>query len=210
MTRLAVPTRRLTVLTAITVTVITILGCGSSGSAGTTTLPSPIASADTSPLAAGLGAIDAAVKRWQSAPDLAAARRSAEEVRNLIVGPHGPSYGDADRNGTVEGASATGLLPGLGGEDALATTEAGPCVERDVLGGSWADPARRWSTLEMAIAAWSPSNNTFPALPSHPQRIVGWATLTLATTDLATAVEYGGHARLHIDVATRAVIGCAS
>ena len=25
----------------------------------------------------------------------------------------------------------------------------------------------------------SPSNNTFPALPSHPQRLVGWATLAL-------------------------------
>ena len=140
---------------------------------------------------------------------LPAAQRAAEEARNLTVGPSGPSYADANRDGTVDGASAIGLLPGLGGEPGLATATAGPCVERDVLGGSWADPAARWSSLESAIAAWTPSNNTFPALPSHPQRIVGWASLALATAELAAALEYGGHASLHVDVARRAVTDCA-
>ena len=69
--------------------------------------------------------------------------------------------------------------------------------------------AARWSSLESAIAAWTPSNNTFPALPSHPQRIVGWASLALATAELAAALEYGGHASLHVDVARRAVTDCA-
>ena len=105
-------------------------------------------------------------------------------------------------------APSIGLRPGLGGEPGLATAAAGPCVERDVLGGSWADPTARWSVLASAIEAWTPSNNTFPALPSHAQRIVGWATLTLATNELATALEYGGHAQLHIDVSKQALTDC--
>ena len=196
--------RRLTALAALVV-----VGCGSTGqSPGTASPPGPIGSADPGLLEARLSAIDGAVNRWRSATDLAAARRSAEEARNLVVGPNGPSYGDADGDGTVDGASAIGLLPGLGGEPGLATAAAGPCVERDVIGGSWADPAVRWSILDAAISAWTPSNNTFPALPSHAQRIVGWATLTLATAELATALEYGGHAQLHIDVSVQAVTDC--
>jgi hypothetical protein len=62
--------------------------------------------------------------------------------------------------------------------------------------------------LADAIAAWSPASNTFPSLPSHPQRIVGWATLALGADDLPTALEVGGHARLHIDIASRAVTDC--
>lgn len=204
------PARRSIPLAAVALVAFVVVGCGSTGqSSGTASPPGPVASANPSLLDARLSAIDDAVNRWQSATDLATAQRSAEEARNLIVGPHDPSSGDTDWDGTFDGASAIGLLPGLGGEPGLATAAAGPCVERDVLGGSWADPAARWSILESAIAAWTPSNNTFPALPSHPQRIVGWATLTLAATDLATALEYGGHAHLHIDVAMRAVTDCA-
>lgn len=155
-----------------------------------------------------LRAIDAAVSRWRAATELPAARRAAEEARNLVVGPDGPFYGDADGDGTVAGDSVIGLLPGRAGEVGLATTDAGACIERDVLGGSWSDPGARWSILEAAIAAWTPSNNTFPSLPSHPQRIVGWATLTLDAADLAKAVEYGGHAQLHIDISSRAVSDC--
>ena len=202
--------RRLTGFVAIALTALVVVGCGSTGQSRGVASPSGlIASADPRPLETRLNAIGGAVHRWRSATDLAAARRSAEEARNLVVGPHGPSYGDADGNGTVDGASAIGLLPGLGGEPGLATAAAGPCVERDVLGGSWANPAAHWSLLEAAIAAWTPSNNTFPGLPSQPQRIVGWATLSLVTAELPTALEYGGHAQLHIDAALEAVSNCA-
>lgn len=202
--------RRLTALVAIAFAALVVVGCGSTGqSRGVASPPALIASADPGLLETRLNAIDGAVSRWRSATDLATAQRAAEEARNLVVGPHGPSYGDADGNGTVDGASAIGLLPGLGGEPGLATAAAGPCVERDVLGGSWADPAARWSILEAAISAWTASNNTFPALPSHPQRIVGWAILSLVTAELPTALEYGGHAQLHIDVALQAVSDCS-
>jgi hypothetical protein len=177
---------------------------------GSVSGPTSAGQADTPPLEARLVAIDAAVDRWRSAADLASARRAAEEARNLVVGPAGPGYGDTDGDGTVEGATDIGLLPGLGGQPGLATGDAGACVGRDVLGGSWADPARRWSIMQAAIDAWSQTNNTFPSLPSHPQRIVGWATLALAAPDLATALEYGGHAHLHIDVALGAVTACGS
>jgi hypothetical protein len=195
------PARRSTALAAIALAVLAVVGCGSAAqSSGASSPPESIATADPGLLDARLNAIDGAVGRWRSATDLATAQRAAEEARNLVVGPHGPTYGDA---------SAIGLLPGLGGEPGLATAATGPCVERDVLGGSWADPAARWSILEAAISAWTPSNNTFPGLPSHPQRIVGWATLSLATAELPTALEYGGHAQLHVDAALRAVSDCA-
>lgn len=156
-----------------------------------------------------LAAIDAAVADWRGAPDLATARRNAEAARNLIVGPSGPFYGDADGDGGIAGASSIGLLPGLGGEPGLASAAPSACVTRDLLGGDWSDPARRWQTLRVAIANWRPGNNTFPKLPSHAQRIVGWATLALAAKDLATAREYAGHARIHVDVSTRAARACA-
>jgi len=155
-----------------------------------------------------LDAIDAAVGRWRSADSLVVAQRAAEEARNLVVGPAGPFYGDADGDGTIGGASPVGVLPGTGGESGLATDDPGACVVRDVLGGDWSDPAGRWAILEAAIDAWSPSNNPFPTLPSHPQRIVGWATLTLRATDLADALEFGGHAKLHVDVSLRAIKDC--
>ncbi len=169
--------------------------------------PAP-AGGEAEATAARLAAIDAAVARWETAGDLPAARRAAEEARNLVEGPNGPDYGDGDKDGKIAGASTIGLLPGKGGEAALAKASDGACVVRDVLGGSWAKPGERWAILGTAIADWSKSNNTFPALPSHPQRIVGWASLTLNGADLATAREYGGHARIHIDVAKKAYADC--
>jgi len=207
---------------SVLATALTLLLVGCSGAssqpptspdasvASPTPAPSaPAASADLPALDARLVAIDDAINRWRSAADLASAHRAAEEARNLVVGPAGPGYGDADGDGTIEGVTDIGLLPGLAGEPGLATAAAGACVERDVLGGSWVDPAERWSIMETAIGAWSESNNTFPSLPSHPQRIVSWATLALAAPDLATALEYGGHAHLHIDVALRTATACA-
>lgn len=180
-----------------------LTGCGAGGA-----VASAVPSAHGDELATRLVKIDDAVNEWQSASDLATARTAAEEARNLVVGPAGPFYGDGDGDGMIEGASAIGLLPGLGGEPGLATSAAGACVERDVLGGSWADPADRWAILETAIDEWSAGNNTFPALPSHPQRLVGWATLALASTDLTVVHEYGGHAHLHIEVAMQATTAC--
>lgn len=155
-----------------------------------------------------LAAIHGAVRRWRQASDLRVAHAAAEEARNLIVGAAGPYYGDSDRDGSVAGASSSGLLPGRLGEAGLAQPGDGACVVRDILGGSWEQPARRWSILETAIEAWSPSRNTFPSLPSHPQRIIGWATLTLSSRQLATAREYGEHARLHIDISRAALVAC--
>ncbi len=155
-----------------------------------------------------LAAIDSAVRRWRQAPDLRVAHAAAEEARNLIVGAAGPYYGDADGDGAVAGASAKGLLPDRFGEAGLAQPDDGACVVRDILGGGWEQPARRWSVLEAAIEAWRPSRNTFPSLPSHPQRIVGWATLTLSSRQLATARGYGEHAQLHSDISRAALVAC--
>jgi hypothetical protein len=80
-------------------------------------------------------------------------------------------------------------------------------VRRDVLGGDWDDPAARWAMLSEAIAQWAPDHNTFPSLPSHPMRIVGWATLAQSAT-FDNAIEYAGHAKLHVDVSRDALDHC--
>lgn len=155
-----------------------------------------------------LDQIAAEVRAWRGAPNLAKAKRHAEAARNLIVGPTGPGYGDVDGDGRVSGANAIGLLPGLKGSAALAIPAANTCVARDLLGGSWEDPVRRWAILEAKIAAWRPGNNTFPTLPSHAQRIVGWASLTLGSSDLKRASDYGAHANIHVDVSRTALTRC--
>lgn len=152
-----------------------------------------------------LDALQEQVSAWAAATDLPQAQEAAEGARNLIVGPDGPYYGDATDDGQIVGASNTGLLPGLDGQDGIASAARdNQCVVDDVLGGSWEDPQRRWDILDTAVAEWSTTSNPFPTLPSHPQRVVGWATLTLETDDLQHAIEFAGHARLHVDVSRRA------
>jgi hypothetical protein len=155
-----------------------------------------------------LDQIAAEVSAWRGAANLAKAKRHAEAARNLIVGPTGPGYGDADSDGMVSGANAIGLLPGLKGGAALAIPAENSCVARDLLGGSWEDPARRWALLQAKIAAWRPGNNTFPSLPSHAQRIVGWASLTLGSPDVKRAREHAAHANIHVNVSRAALTRC--
>ena len=143
-----------------------------------------------------------AVDAWAASADLEEARSHAETAANLIVGPGGLGFGDRDGDGTVNGDTAVGLLPGPDGSPTgivLGQIGQEECVDRDVLGGSWDDPVERWSILDTAIGEWSRTNNTFPTLPSHPMRIVGWATLTQAS-DFEDAIEFAGHAGLHVDV----------
>ncbi len=145
---------------------------------------------------------------WEDAPTLAAAKAAAEQAVNLITGPHVTGYGDLDGNGTITGPNEVGLLPGEHGEAGLVRPPGSSCVQRDVLGGSWADPGARWADLRDRIARWTPTNNTFPALRSHPQRVIGWASLTLRTKDLVSAREYAGHAQQHLDVTRTALTNC--
>ena len=162
-------------------------------------------------LLARVDAIQAAVTAWKSAPDLKSVKAAAETARNLVVGPHGPGYGDADGDGTISGAAMIGLLPGLGGQLGLA--DAGTpnsCVTAQVLGGSWADPAARWKTAQDDVAAWTKTNNPFPGLMSQPQRIFGWASLTLASDSLSDAHGFAGDAQLHVDATRAAAQKCRS
>jgi len=182
-----------------------VVACGGTSSESTTTA----GDAATTDVRERLEAIDQAVSEWRAASSLEEARRAAETAANLVVGPGGPGYGDRNGDGTVDGAVSAGLLPGLTGEPAgLALGSVGnECVLQDVLGGDWSDPAVRWAQMTDAIAAWAPNNNTMPTLASHPMRIVGWATFTLASNSLDDAIEYGGHAALHVGV-SRAALDC--
>lgn len=160
------------------------------------------------PVQQRLAALQAAVDVWERADDLPTAKAGAETARNLVTGPDVSGYGDVDEDGRTGGANETGLLPGAQGQPGLVTSPASVCVERDVLGGSWDDPAARWEELDTRITAWSETVNTFPALASHPQRVVGWASLTLATSSLELAREYASHAQLHVRVAREALNDC--
>lgn len=196
--------------------VLALVGCGSQESAAPSSLE--FASADRGAatrqhfapdsLTNRLMALDSAVSRWQGATDLTSAYEAAEEARNLVVGPAGPYYADSDGDRRISGASSIGILPGLKGEAGLASLKDGPCIVADVLGGSWRKPADRWATLETAISRWTPARNTFPNLPSHVQRVVGWASLALNAKNVTDAREYAHHARLHVDVAIKAVTQC--
>ena len=145
-------------------------------------------------------AIVAAVSRWASASTLAGAQAAAARARGLITGTGVSAFPAA-------GAArvSVGLLPSDDGAPGLASDLDGRCVQRDVLGGSWAAPRARWSRLSARIAAWRPDNNTFPELPSHAQRVVGWATLTLRSRSLEDAIGYAGHATGHARVVRDAV-----
>jgi hypothetical protein len=163
--------------------------------------------ADVASFAERMSAIDEAVAVWRSATSVEAAHEAAEAAANLIVGPNGPGYGDRDGDDVIGGEVAVGVLPGLDGvpEGLAIPLAANGCVRRDVLGGTWVDPAAEWEAMLAAIDAWRPDNNTMPTLPSHPMRVVGWATFTLDTDSLDEAHEYAGHAKLHVDISARAL-----
>lgn len=170
----------------------------------------PTATPTSSPTPARSGALDRSlavqrdVVRWAEAKTLTEAKASAERARNLITGPDVREAGDADGDGEL-GTVAVGLLPGEGGKPGLASPVVGECVRRDVLGGSWSDPVARWEEVYRRIEQWAPDNNTFPALLSHAQRVVGWASLTIQADRLAQAREFSGHAALHADVVVDAL-----
>jgi hypothetical protein len=156
--------------------------------------------------------IDAAVAEWGDASSIVDAQVAAETAANLVVGPNGPGYGDRNGDGVVSGEAAAGVLAGLDGTpDGLATPLAdNECIERNVLGGSWDDPAARWDEMGAAIDAWRPDANTMPTLASHPMRVVGWSTFTLDTDAddpdaLDLAHEYAGHAELHVTITVDAI-----
>lgn len=151
--------------------------------------------------------IDDAVAVWGNAKTIEDAQVGAEAAANLVVGPNGPGYGDRNGDGTIDGETEVGVLSGIDGTPigVAQTLDPNECIERDVLGGSWTDPAAEWDKMTAAIAEWTPDNNTMPTLDSHPMRIVGWSTFTLDTDSLDEAREYAGHAKLHVDVSLDAL-----
>jgi len=122
------------------------------------------------------------------------AQAAAAPARALVTGPNVSAFPTHGVHVSV------GLLPSDDGTPGLATPLANDCVERNVLGGAWMQPGKRWSDLAQRIKNWRPDHNTFPQLPSHAQRIVGWATLTLNSSSLADASEYSSHAAGHARV----------
>lgn len=178
-------------------------GCAGDGgtATGVTEGPTHGAAGDAEALqlaTAQVEAIGEAVQQWQSADTIAAAHQAAEKTRNLVAGSGSGQTGEA------------GLIPDASGYGGLALALPAACVERDVLGGSWDDPATRWEEFTRVLDEWTPVNNTMPRLASHPQRIVGWAMLTLESDDLDEAHEYAGHAHLHADVTADALATCES
>lgn len=188
---------------AIPGSVLAAAGCGESSPAGDSAAATA-ASTTESPGRERATEIAAAVERWSVSRTLPEAKAEAERARNLITGPHVEGAGDGDRDGNVD-AVAVGLLPGEDGSPGLVKAGEGRCVDQDVLGGSWDDPAARWADVLRRVDAYSATNNEFPGLPSHAQRTVGWASLTLEASTLDEAIEYAGHATGHAQVVVDAL-----
>lgn len=185
--------RRSLTLTLVVAALTSLTGCGAGGSSD----PSPTSrSAAQQTALVRADAIVAAVDDWARASTLPDALAAAARARRLITGP-GVSAFPAS---ATAGPARVGLLPADDGTPGLASRLASGCVERNVLAGSWARPRARWSALAARIKAWRPDNNTFPQLPSHAQRVVGWATLALDAESLADVTEYAGHAAGHARV----------
>ena len=185
-----------------------LVGCGSSDDDSAAVLATP----ESEAVAERIAKLDEAVDLWRSTASIVEAQVAAETAANLVVGPNGPGYGDRNGDGTVDGETGAGLLPGLDSTPAgLANPLAdNSCIERDVLGGPWNDPLARWAEMTAAIEAWRPDANTMPTLASHPMRVVGWATFTLDTDPgaqdaLELAHEYAGHAALHVAISADAL-----
>lgn len=175
-----------------------LLAACSSSTDGTAT------QSDAAPVLERVEQVQQQVDLWRDASTLDAAQAAAAQARLLITGPD--VAGLASPAG-IRSDVDQGLLPDDDDGPGLASSVA-DCAGPDLLGGSWDDQAQRWKILRTAIDEWGPDNNTFPALPSHPQRVVGWATLTLGTTSLDQAHEYSGHAQLHVDAARDALADC--
>lgn len=207
------PARSVRVATFATVAAVALVSCSSGsdeGSAANTTTTAEAAPTSLEVPSARIGEIQAAVSRWAEAETVGEAASAAEEARNLGTGPGILAAGDLDGDGTASGLETPGLLPPADGMPGVVSELEGcALVDRDVLGGDWSDPAGRWDTLQQATETWSPTNNPFPSLPSHPLRIVGWATLTLASDSLDDAHEFAGHAQIHVDVTRDAIDSCA-
>jgi hypothetical protein len=193
--------------------ILVAAACGSSTENGTDpdgADTSIAAAADAAEATERLEQIATEVDAWAAASTIEEAEGHAEAAANLVVGPGGLGYGDRDGDGEIAGDVPEGLLPGPDGIPegiVLDSIGAAECVNRDVLGGDWDDPVARWAVLAEAIDQWAPDNNTFPSLPSHPMRIVGWATLTQSGS-FEEAIEYSGHADLHVDVTRDALARC--
>lgn len=193
--------------------VLALSGCGEDDQDSAPDAPPEVAQRDAvddgQPTAAQrIDELVVAVSDWRDASTIEEAHAAAETAANLVVGPSGPGYGDRDGDGTISSDVGDGLLPGVDGDPpglAVLVADDNECVVRDVLGGVWDDPDARWGEMLAAIDAWSSTDNTMPSLASHPMRIVGWATFTLATDDIDEAHEYAGHAQLHVDVSARAL-----
>lgn len=201
---------RASTIAALLAAVLLFAACGDSSAdkANRADPATPSAVGDSgADFVARMGMIDDAVTAWRDAATTEAAHEAAETAANLIVGPSGPGYGDRNGDGIIGGDSNAGVLPGTDGtpEGLAGRLASSDCLARDVLGGPWTDPGGRWEAMLDAIDSWTPLRNTMPTLPSHPMRIVGWATFTLATDSLDEAHEYAGHAKLHVDISLRAV-----
>lgn len=187
---------------AAALTLVVLGGCSTGGAPGSTTEPLPPTSA-IDDVDARFEKVQRALDQWRGADTLTEARAAADLTRLLITGP---DIEDLRPEGA--GGVEVGLLPDEDGGPGLASAVAS-CAGPDLLGGSWDDPEQGWIILRDAIAAWAPDGNTFPDLPSHAQRVVGWATLTLRADDLAEAQEYSGHAQLHVDASRDALTTCS-
>jgi hypothetical protein len=145
----------------------------------------------------------------RDATDLEDAKSAARWVLDLLVGPDGRH--------AAEFTQAPGVLPADGPEvvdpglalavyDTTSAPEVREIIDGLLLGDvdRWRRPSERWSEIDAAVAAWSPSNNPMPGLDGHLMRVVGWAALSLKASSLEQARALGTHGVVHTALSLQA------
>lgn len=163
--------RRVVASAAIVALLALITACGATNSSPITASSSLSPGATDSALVDRTDDIEAAIESWRGASTIADAHAAAEQARNLVVGPNGPEYADADGNGRIDGGSQIGMLAGLAGEVGLAQTPpVNACVTADVLADAWDDPQARWGQALNAVHDWSAINQHVPVAGKPPAK----------------------------------------
>lgn len=152
--------------------------------------------------------VEAGMQAMRSAPDTGTARREARGILDQLVGPGGRHTSPtALQPGLLPAAQATLTDPGIV-LTAYGTSQdprLSQALADTILGNvdRWQEPAKRWTEIDEAVAAWTPTTNTMQRLDGGAMRLVGWSLLALQTQDTTCAHEFGANGLVDAVVALR-------
>jgi hypothetical protein len=162
--------------------------------------------------------VEAGLQYMAGAPDAGAARREARVVLDQLVGPGGRHTSPTAAGPGVLPAAQPALTdPGIAltifgtSQDTRVSNALSGVILGDV--ERWQQPTDRWTEIDAAVAAWTPTNNSMQSLDGRVMRMIGWSLLALQTQDTGCAHEFGANGVIDAAVALQAarealLIGC--